>query len=71
MMQVQLAVVVWLWGRLFELLSQRADAPATPFVQLWSFVSEIFGQPQRVMDHFARCHSIARVLWSVYERRKT
>jgi hypothetical protein len=71
MMQVRLGVVVWVWGRLLELLLQRADAPATLFVQLWSFVSEIFEQLLRALDHFARCHSSARVLWSVYERRKT
>jgi hypothetical protein len=70
-MQGRLAVVVWLWGHLLELLLQRADAPATPFVQLWSFVSEVFEQLLRAMDHFAPCHSLARVLWSVYERPKT
>jgi hypothetical protein len=40
-MQVRLGVVVWLWDRLLELLLQRADAPATLFVQLWSFVSGV------------------------------
>jgi hypothetical protein len=67
--QVRLDVVVWPWDRhwQFELLLQRADAPATLFVQLSLIVSEIFGQLLREVDHFGWCHSSARVFWNVFE----
>jgi len=35
---------------------QRADAPVTLFVQLWSFVSETLGQFFRKMNQLAQFH---------------
>ena len=50
---------------------QRADAPVTLFVQLWSFVSETLEPPLQVMNRFGVCHwpvEKGREGWTTWRR---